>query len=94
MFRRLHEPKTVGITVDGVPLRAAVGDTVAAALFASGDPVCRQIIGGGARAAFCLMGVCFDCLIEIDGIGDCQACLIEVRDGMAIRRQRAPQPAA
>jgi predicted molibdopterin-dependent oxidoreductase YjgC len=34
-----------------------------------------------------MMGVCFECLVEIDGVANCQACMTEVRDGMAIKRQ-------
>jgi hypothetical protein len=33
------------------------------------------------------MGVCFDCLAEIDGIPNRQSCMVEVRPGMRIRRQ-------
>ncbi len=33
------------------------------------------------------MGVCFDCLVEIDGVANCQACMTEVRDGMRVKRQ-------
>jgi predicted molibdopterin-dependent oxidoreductase YjgC len=35
-----------------------------------------------------MMGVCFDCLVEIDGVGNRQACLTLVADGMQVRRQR------
>jgi predicted molibdopterin-dependent oxidoreductase YjgC len=34
-----------------------------------------------------MMGVCFDCLVEIDGVANRQACMIEVRDGMRVKRQ-------
>jgi predicted molibdopterin-dependent oxidoreductase YjgC len=35
-----------------------------------------------------MMGVCFDCLVEIDGVGNRQACLTPVAEGMRVRRQR------
>jgi sarcosine oxidase subunit alpha len=35
-----------------------------------------------------MMGVCFDCLVVIDGVGNRQACLVAVRDGMAVESQR------
>lgn len=44
-----------------------------------------------------MMGVCFDCLAEIDGVPNRQACMIEARTGMRIRRQigaRQIDPAA
>jgi predicted molibdopterin-dependent oxidoreductase YjgC len=34
------------------------------------------------------MGVCFECLAEVDGQGSTQTCLTVVRDGMQVRRQR------
>jgi sarcosine oxidase subunit alpha len=34
-----------------------------------------------------MMGVCFDCLVEIDGVGNRQACLAPLREGMAVARQ-------
>ena len=33
------------------------------------------------------MGVCFDCLLEVDGRSNVQGCMVEVRDGMQVRRQ-------
>ena len=66
-----------------------------AAVLASGNPACRQTpVTGAARAPFCMMGACFDCLIEIDGVPNRQACLVEVREGMQVRRQPRPTPVA
>lgn len=79
---------TVHLTVDGEPVSARAGDSVAAALLAhSGDPS-RTSATGAPRTAFCMMGVCFDCLVEVDGRPNCQGCMIQVRDGMVLRRQR------
>jgi predicted molibdopterin-dependent oxidoreductase YjgC len=96
MFRRLHEPAPcVTILLDGSPVRAAAGDSVAAALLATGNPVCRQSPASGAdRAPFCMIGACFDCLMEIDGVPNRQACLVPVREGMDVRRQARPTPVA
>jgi len=96
MFRRLHETSvSVTITLDGTPLQATAGDTVAAVILATANPVCRQTPESGAdRAPFCMMGACFDCLVEIDGVPNRQGCLTEVRDGMAVRRQPRPTPVA
>ena len=33
------------------------------------------------------MGVCFDCLVTVDGVGSRQGCLIPVRDGMKVETQ-------
>ncbi len=78
MFKRLAESgPAVAITVDGKPVAARVGDTVAAALLAAGIGHCRTTpVSGASRAPYCLMGVCFDCLVTVDGIGSRQGCLI------------------
>ncbi len=34
-----------------------------------------------------MMGVCFECLVTIDGVPNRQSCLIEVAEGMRIRSQ-------
>lgn len=94
MFRRLHTTSsTLTITLDGAPLKVAPGDTVAAAVLGSDKAVCRQTpVKGLDRAPFCMMGACFDCLMEIDGVPNRQACMVEVRDGMQVRRQKQPTP--
>jgi sarcosine oxidase subunit alpha len=40
-----------------------------------------------------MMGVCFDCLVEIDGVGNRQGCLVPVREGMAVSRQHGKRKA-
>jgi predicted molibdopterin-dependent oxidoreductase YjgC len=91
MFRRLpDDPRgTVTIELDGETLTARAGDTVAAAMLAAGIGHTRTTpVGGAARLPYCMMGVCFDCLMEIDGVPNRQACLVRVRDGMTVRRQQ------
>ncbi|MDP6705907.1 MAG: (2Fe-2S)-binding protein [Alphaproteobacteria bacterium] len=90
MFRRRAEPKQrVSITIDDAPVTAAAGDSVAAALLAAGKGDYRRSgVGGGAQAPFCLIGNCFDCLVEIDGVPNRQGCLVTVAEGMAVRRQQ------
>jgi predicted molibdopterin-dependent oxidoreductase YjgC len=79
---------TVTITFEGRPLRVPAGISVAAALLAGGAQDFRaSVVGGVPRAPYCMMGVCFECLVEIDGVPARQSCLVPVRDGMAIRRQ-------
>ena len=45
-------------------------------------------VSGASRGPYCMMGVCFDCLMVIDGVGSRQACLVQVREGMRIETQR------
>ena len=79
---------TVTMTLDGDPVSARFDDTVAAAVLAHSGEASRQSANGAPGTAFCMMGVCFDCLVEVDGRPNCQGCMITVRDGMALRRQR------
>lgn len=91
MFRRLPEAagKTIGLTIDGRPAQAQDGDTVAAALLAAGIDHCRTTpVTGARRAPYCMMGVCFECLVTIDGVGNRQACLVPVQQGMSVETQR------
>jgi predicted molibdopterin-dependent oxidoreductase YjgC len=86
VFRRLHDPRsTVTVMVDDQPLRAAEGETVAAALLAGGITVFRATPRQGRpRGPYCMIGTCFECQVEIDGMPNRQACLTTVADGMRI----------
>jgi predicted molibdopterin-dependent oxidoreductase YjgC len=88
MFRRLKPPESaVTIHVDGKPVRAGVGDSVAAAMLAAGVTEFRiSAVSGSPRAPHCMIGNCFECRVEIDGMPDRQACLVTVAEGMQVRR--------
>lgn len=91
MFARLPDVRgePVGIRVDGVAHTARAGDTVAAALLAAGIVACRTTpVAASPRGPYCLMGVCFECLVTIDGRPNQQGCLVEVVDGMCIDTQQ------
>jgi len=90
MFRRLPDSggAVVTITVDGRSLAACEGDSVAASLLAAGIEICRTTpVSGAPRAPYCMMGVCFDCLVTVDGIGNRQGCMVRVRAGMSVETQ-------
>jgi predicted molibdopterin-dependent oxidoreductase YjgC len=96
MFKRLPEATgaTLTINVDGQRVEARAGDTVAAALIAAGFWHCRTTpVSGAPRAPYCAMGVCFECLVTVDGVGNRQGCLIPVQDGMQIETQRGKREA-
>lgn len=79
---------TVTLTVDGETITARAGETLAAALLAHSGSATRTTQTGAERAAYCMMGVCFDCVVEVDGQPNTQACMVQVRDGMEVRRQQ------
>lgn len=90
MFKSIDLPlaeqqDTVLIQVDGRPVQVRKGQTLAAALLGAGVVAFRRTaISGEARAPLCLMGVCFECLVEVDGTPNVQSCLLEVRGDMHV----------
>lgn len=83
---------SVTITIDSEQLTVPEGITVAAAVLGHGHIVQTYInpVDGSPRAPYCQMGVCFECLMEIDGEPNVQSCLVSVREGMAVKRQLQP----
>ena len=97
MFERQPEADAaiVTVAVDGIAVTARAGDTVAAALLAAGFLSFRTSpVSGAPRGPYCMMGVCFDCLTTIDGVGSRQSCLVLVREGMRIETQWGRRPVA
>ena len=73
---------------DGQQIAAFEGETVAAALLAAGHRVLRTTaVTGTPRGIFCGMGVCFDCLVVIDGVPSRRACVTFVTEGMRVETQ-------
>jgi D-hydroxyproline dehydrogenase subunit gamma len=89
-FKALPGTRTVRFEVDGGACEAPEGASVATALLLAGRTTFgRHPVSGEAEGPWCLIGVCFGCLVEIDGVADRQACLVPVRDGMAVRTRLA-----
>jgi predicted molibdopterin-dependent oxidoreductase YjgC len=89
MFRKLREDDAPGVVIvlDGRPVSVPRGASVAAAVLQQGLIARRTGLSDAPRAPYCLMGVCFDCLMEIDGVPNRRACLVSVEEGMQVRRQ-------
>jgi predicted molibdopterin-dependent oxidoreductase YjgC len=85
--RALARGSAVTIAVDGEPVLAYAGETVATVLIAEGHRATRTTVGGEPRGVFCGMGVCFDCLVVVDGVPNTRACMTFVAEGMDVRRQ-------
>ena len=76
------------LTFDGREIPVLPGRTVAAALWAADVVVWRTTRGGGEpRGVFCGIGVCFDCLVVVNGRPGQRACLVPARDGDVVRTQ-------
>ena len=82
--------RRVIITVDGRPMEALEGESLAAALWAGGHVALRQDHESNTlRGLYCGIGHCFECRVTVDGIADVRSCLVQVRDGMRVSLQLA-----
>jgi hypothetical protein len=98
MSRRRHDPLTLvdarpgppfQVTFDGTPIDVLPGQTVAAALWSAGVAAWRETrVDGRPRGVFCGIGVCFDCLVTVNGVANQRACLLPAKPGDAITTQR------
>lgn len=76
----------INLQVDGVAVRAYAGETVAAAMLAAGIRGFRRSPRGSPRSVYCGIGVCFECLVRVDGQPNLRACITYAADGMTVDR--------
>lgn len=95
MFKKPPEgAEDVLVEVEGRPVRVPAGSSAAAAALLAGLPSTRTSPATGEpRAPYCMMGVCFECLMVVDDLPSQQACMVTVRPGMRIRRQEGAREA-
>jgi predicted molibdopterin-dependent oxidoreductase YjgC len=81
--------RALTIVVDGAPVSAFDGESIAAALLATGRRATRWTAGSGEpRGYLCGMGLCQDCLVTVDGAPNVRACMTPVREGLRVASQR------
>ena len=79
-----HGRSRVCVQFDGHSIILRDGGNLAAQLLAAGATPFRYTpVSGAPRNPYCMMGACFDCLVEIDGVTR-QACMCRVQEGMVI----------
>ena len=77
----------IEVQIDSATYGAENGENLAALMIRKDlIPFRKHPVDQSGRAPFCMMGVCFECLVEIDGAPGAQACLTCVRDGMVVKR--------
>ncbi len=80
--------RIVELTVDGKKIPAREGETIEAALLASGIRVNRLTRKRGEpRGLFCAIGQCTDCVMVVNGVPNIRTCVTPVADGMVIETQ-------
>jgi hypothetical protein len=77
--------KTVRIEVNGTGLDAVECEPVAAAVIAAGRWVFYRARSGAPRGPFCMIGMCQDCIAEVDGCANVRTCMVPVRAGLRVR---------
>jgi D-hydroxyproline dehydrogenase subunit gamma len=88
----VQRPLAIEIRVDGEPIAAVPGEALASALLASGQRAFRRTERRGElRGPYCNMGVCFECVVDVDG-APVQACMTPVREGMQVSTGVARAP--
>jgi succinate dehydrogenase/fumarate reductase-like Fe-S protein len=90
MFRLVDDTsvETLKLSIEGGEYEVPVGISVAAAVLLCGfNKVRNTPVTGAPRLPYCMMGICFDCLVTIDGIPNQQACQLGVRESMIIEVQ-------
>ncbi len=85
----IERGKQFEIDVDGTPVTAYEGETVAAALIASGITTFRHTAKHRSpRGIFCGMGICFDCVMTVDGVPNVRTCVTYAEPGMKVETQQ------
>ncbi|MFG1907674.1 FAD-dependent oxidoreductase [Kribbella sp. NPDC048928] len=75
-------PPALDVTIDGQPVTAYAGQTVAAVLLANGRDTWRTTrVHGRPRGIFCGIGACHDCLITVNSLPDVRACQRTITPG-------------
>jgi predicted molibdopterin-dependent oxidoreductase YjgC len=93
MFKPITEQQesiveTLEVELNGRMVKAQGGVSVASVVLGKGEKFTRTTpVSGSKRGPFCMMGVCYDCLMIIDGKSNQRACSIEVQPGMKIATQ-------
>jgi sarcosine oxidase subunit alpha len=82
----------ITLQIDGRKIQAYEGETILGVMMAEGQRVLRHTAKEGRpRGMFCGIGVCYDCLVTVDGIPNTRACHTMVADGMMVETQGGGQ---
>lgn len=81
-------PSEIKFTYNDQKITAVAGQSVGAALLAANIRSLRlSRFNQNKRGIFCGIGVCFDCLVVINGVANQRACVIEAKNGMTVQTQ-------
>ncbi len=95
MFKQISNSpvETVEVTLNGQKIQVSQGMTVAAMALTQSLRYTRTTsVSDSKRSPFCMMGVCYDCLMVIDGKANQRACATYIKKGMQIETQQGVGP--
>jgi len=88
----IERGRQLSIQINGQPATAFAGESVAAVLLAHNQRIFRHTLKTGQpRGIFCGMGICYDCLVTVDGVPNIRACVTPVAEGMRIETRSEAQ---
>lgn len=77
--------QSVSFTFNGSAIECEEGQSISAALIAEDRRNLRSTrFGNEPRSIFCGIGICFDCVVAVNGVANQRSCLIEAREGMKV----------
>jgi len=77
--------RVIPIVLDGQPVDAHEGESIASAMWRSGVRTCRITRKTAQpRGYYCGMGVCFECVVHVEGEGDVRSCSAKVTENMDV----------
>lgn len=86
-------PAAIEISLDGESAAGVAGQSIAGVILASGRLAWRRTSEAGSpRGLFCGIGVCFDCIVIVNGERDVRACQRRAADGDTVTSQRDTLP--
>ena len=91
MFRELKggQKKEVVFFFEGKKLSAFGGEALASALLRSGEIFFRESKNNNFRGPYCMIGICFECLVDVDQMQSLQSCQVIVKNNMQVKRHKA-----
>lgn len=85
LLPNVQRGKAIKVTVDGAPVEAFEGETIATVLLSAGIQTFRFTHKNKSpRGIYCGMGICYECLVTVNDIHAVRACVTMVEDGMRI----------
>ncbi len=89
---RPEEVATLTLTVDGEMITGVLGQSIAGIIMAGDRLGFRHTAKlNRPRGVFCGIGVCFDCLVEVNGLSDVRACQRKASDGDVVVTRHDPE---